>query len=293
MISKELIKTIHKIQIKTNYLVNEMMVGRFKSAFKGQGMDFEEVREYQVGDDVKFIDWNVTAKAGHPFVKKFREERELTVLILVDMSGSINFGTRVRSKKELAAELAAFLAYSSIKDQDNVGLFLFTEKVEKYIPPRKGSSHVYRLIKEVLSFQPECTGTDLRASLEYVIQVQKKRSVCFIISDFLNEGYQSALKHLSKRHDVIALRLSDPSEEEFPNIGLVEVKDAETGHFTFIDTASAAARTFFKKKRVEQLNTLTRSFRANNIDLLTLSTHQGIAEPLIRFFQMREKRIRL
>jgi uncharacterized protein (DUF58 family) len=291
IISKELIKAVHKIQIKTNFLVNDLMVGRFKSAFKGQGMDFEEVREYQIGDDIKSIHWNVTAKTGHPYIKKYREERELTVLILVDMSGSTHFGTQVRSKRELAAELAAFLAYSSIKDRDTVGLFLFTDQVEKTIPPRKGSSHVYRLIKEVLSFEPRGRATNLRASIEEVIRVQKKRSVCFIISDFMNEGYGASLKHLSRRHDVIALCLVDPFELDLPKIGLLEVTDAETGQPFLLDTNSKTIRRAYQKKSADRILQLTQSFRALNIDLVTVRTNENLVEPLTRYFKRREKRM--
>ena len=231
MIPREILKKIRQIEIRTNRLVNDTLGGAYHSVFKGQGMNFEEVREYQPGDEVRSIDWNVTARFGHPYIKKFKEERELTVILIVDVSASGQFGSVRQTKNELTAELAAVLAFSAIRNNDKVGLIMFTDQIEKYVPPKKGRRHVLRVIREILAFQPKGRGTNLRAALDYLNHVQSRRAVTFVLSDFQVEDEEAVRKKLrvaSKRHDVVALSLRDPREEELPAVGLVELRDSET-----------------------------------------------------------------
>lgn len=290
MDQKELFKKIRRIEIRTKRLVNDLFSGEYHSTFKGQGMEFEEVRQYQPGDDIRLIDWNVTARTGYPHVKKFREERELSVIFLVDASSSGAFGTRERYKADAAAELCAVLSFSAVKNNDKVGMIIFTDKIEKFIPPKKGKSHVLRLVREVLHFKPEGTRTDISGALEYFNRVIKKKSVVFLISDFLSEDYMTPLRIANRKHDVIALKISDPRELQFENVGLIELEDAETGETLLIDTASGAFRSDFAAQAEADNFGLKRSLRLINLDFIQIITNQSYILPLINFFKMREKR---
>ena len=290
MIPKELLKKIRHIEIRTKRLVNDLFSGEYHSTFKGQGMEFEEVREYFPGDDIRLIDWNVTARTGFPHIKKFREERELSVVILVDASSSGRFGTRDRFKSETAAELAALFAFSAIKNNDKVGMIIFTDRIEKFIPPQKGRSHVLRLIREVLYFKPEGTGTDVAGALEYFNKVIKRKSVVFLISDFLSDDYIKPLQVSHRKHDMIAIKVSDPREARFDNVGLIELEDAETGEVVLINTASKQFRREFEARADEDNLNLKRNLRMINIDMINIRTDQSYIGPLVQFFRMREKR---
>ncbi len=290
MLPKELLKKIRRIEIRTRKLVNDMFSGEYHSTFKGQGMEFEEVREYILGDDVRLIDWNVTARTGIPHVKKFKEERELTVMLLVDASSSGKFGTFEKYKEELAAELCAVMAFSAIKNNDKVGLIIFTDKIEKYIPPQKGKPHVLRLVREVLYFRPERTATDIAGALEFFSKVTKRRSVAFLISDFLSEDYFTPLRIANRKHDLIAVKISDPRELEFGSYGLIELEDAETGEVMVLDTSSSEFRSEFSTQVRESTESLKRTFQLMDLDFIQIRTDQPYTVPLIQFFKMREKR---
>jgi uncharacterized protein (DUF58 family) len=290
MLPKEIFKKIRRIEIRTRKLVNDLFSGEYHSTFKGQGMEFEEVREYTHGDDIRLIDWNVTARTGLPFVKKFKEERELTVTLLVDASSSGRFGTFERYKEELAAELCALLAFSAIKNNDKVGLIIFTDKIEKYIPPQKGQPHVLRLIREILYFTPEHTKTDIAGALEFFNKVTKRKSVVFLISDFLSEDFFTPLRIANKKHDIIAVKISDPRELNFGNYGLIELDDAETGEVMVLDTSSAVFRKEFAKQAVQSSDELKRSLQIIDLDFIHIRTDRPYTIPLIQFFKMREKR---
>ena len=242
MLPKELLKKIRRIEIRTSHLVNDALAGRYHSAFKGRGMECEEVRPYQVGDDIRNIDWNVTARYGEPFIKVFREERELTVLLVVDLSRSHEFGSRDQFKRELVAELGATLAFSAIKNNDKIGLVCFTDRVEKFVPPRKGSGHVLRVIRELLAFQPKGRGTNIAAALDHVNRIQRRRSVLFLISDFQDVGYERSIRIAKRRHDVIAVFVLDRREQSLPKAGLIELADNETGRRIIVDTSNARWR---------------------------------------------------
>jgi len=290
MDQKELFKKIRRIEIRTKRLVNDLFSGEYHSTFKGQGMEFEEVRQYEPGDDIRLIDWNVTARTGYPHVKKFREERELSVIFLVDASSSGSFGTRERFKADAAAELCAVLAFSAIKNNDKVGMIIFTDMIEKFIPPKKGKAHVLRLIREVLYFKPEGTKTDIGGALEYFSRVIKKKSVVFLISDFLSEDYLKPLQIANNKHDVIAIKISDPRELKFENVGLIELEDAETGETLIIDTGSAAFRRDFARQAEEDNFGLKRSLKLINLDFIQIITNQSYIVQLINFFKLRGKR---
>lgn len=290
MLPKEMLKNIRRIEIRTRRLVNDLFSGEYHSTFKGQGMEFEEVREYIPGDDIRLIDWNVTARTGAPFVKKFREERELTVTLLVDASSSGRFGTHQKYKEELAAELCALLAFSAIKNNDKVGLIIFTDRIEKHIPPKKGRGHVLRLIREILYFKPEHTRTDIAGALEFFNRVARRKSVVFLISDFLSENYFTPLRIANRKHDFIAVKISDPRELEFGNYGLIELQDAETGEVTVIDTSSREFRESFAVQAEDANAGLKRSFKLIDLDFIQIRTDQSYIVPLIQFFKMREKR---
>jgi len=290
MLPKELLKRIRRIEIRTRKLVNDMFSGEYHSTFKGQGMEFEEVREYIPGDDVRLIDWNVTARTGIPHVKKFKEERELTVMLLVDASSSGKFGTFEKYKEELAAELCAVMAFSAIKNNDKVGLIIFTDKIEKYIPPQKGKPHVLRLVREVLYFRPERTATDIAGALEFFSKVTKRRSVAFLISDFLSEDYFTPLRIANRKHDMIAIKISDPRELDFGSYGLMELEDAETGEVMVLDTSSSEFRSEFSEQVRESTESLKRTFQLMDLDFIQIRTDQPYTVPLIQFFKMREKR---
>ncbi|MCK5346773.1 MAG: DUF58 domain-containing protein, partial [Candidatus Heimdallarchaeota archaeon] len=272
-------------------VVNDVFSGEYHSVFKGRGMEFSEVREYQIGDDVRTIDWNVSARMDHPYVKVFEEERELTVMLLVDVSSSGNFGTSSQMKGEIAAELCAVLAFSAIKNNDKVGLIIFSDKIEKFIPPRKGKQHVLRVIREILFFKPEDSQTNLNVALEYLIKVIRRRSIVFLISDFLTEDYEKALQITNKKHDVIAIDIIDPREVELPNIGFIELEDAETGETVLVDTSNAQVRSgFFSKSEGNRLQR-EKFFKSIGVDNINIYTDRSYVEPITRFFRMRAKRL--
>ncbi|HOZ08269.1 MAG TPA: DUF58 domain-containing protein [candidate division Zixibacteria bacterium] len=291
MLPSEILKKIRRIEIRTKRLVNDLFSGEYHSTFKGQGMEFEEVRQYEPGDDIRLIDWNVTARTGYPHIKKFREERELSVVLLVDASSSGRFGTRERFKSETAAELGALLAFSAIKNNDKVGLIIFTDQIEKFVPPRKGRGHVLRLIREILFFEPKRTGTDVAGALEYLNRVVRRKSVVFLISDFLSEDFHRPLQVANRRHDLIAVKISDPRESRFDDVGLIELEDAETGEVYVIDTGSKEFRREYAARADEDLGRLEREFRLINLDFINIRTDQPYIKPLIAFFRSRERRL--
>ena len=290
MSTSALLKKVRKIEIKTKGLSNHIFAGEYHTAFKGTGMAFSEVREYQPGDDVRSIDWNVTARYNAPFVKVFEEEREMTVMLLIDVSASGNFGTQEQFKRELATELSAILAFSAIKNNDKVGVIFFTDKVEQFIPPKKGKSHILRIIREVLAFQPTGKGTDIAGALKYFNSVIKKRSICFILSDFMSNEFDRPLKIASKKHDLVALRIHDTREDTLPNVGLVPMQDAETEKMMFVDTSSKRVRDEFEKNRLQATEKLRKLFPASGVDLIDITTGTDYVKPLINFFKTRGSR---
>ena len=292
MIPKEILKKVRQIEIRTGRLVNDVFAGEYESVFKGRGMEFHEVREYVPGDDIRSIDWNVTARAGHPYVKKFIEERELTVIIMADMSGSGNFGTRNKMKIELMAEIGAVLSFSAIKNNDKVGLLLFTDKIEKFIPPKKGRPHVLRVIRELLYFKPASKKTSINSALEYLGKVLKKRSVVFLISDFMDSNYERLLRILNKRHDIIGISISDPREKDMTDMGLVEFQDAETQENLFLDTGDGLLKKELAKRRSSFIESRNKAFRSMGLDSIDIATDKPYIEPLILFFRMRARRFR-
>jgi uncharacterized protein (DUF58 family) len=292
MLPKEIIKKVRRIEIRTKKLVNDVFSGEYHSIFKGRGMEFEEVREYQPGDDVRIIDWNVTARYGFPFVKKFKEERELTVMLLVDASSSGEFGTALRMKGEIAAEMCSVLAFSAIKNNDRVGMIIFTDRVEKYIPPKKGSSHVLRLIREVLYFAPQHHGTDINCALDFLGRVIKRRSVVFLVSDFLSSGFEKMLSIANKKHDLIAIKITDPREIQLPDVGFLELEDTETGEQIIIDTKSTEVRRSFEDYALGEQTKLDKGFRSIDLDHINIFTDRSYVEPLMAFFKIRAKRFR-
>jgi uncharacterized protein (DUF58 family) len=294
MIPRDILKKVRQIEIRTNREVTDVLGGQYHSVFKGHGMEFEEVREYLPGDEVRSIDWNVTARFGHPFVKKFKEERELTVMLIVDVSASGQFGSVRQTKTELAAELAAVLAFSAIRNNDKVGLIMFTDQIEKYVAPKKGRRHVLRVIREVLAFQPKGHGTNLTRALDYLNSVQSRRAVTFVLSDFQVDDLDSVRRKLrvaSKRHDVIALSLRDPREEELPAVGLIELRDAETNEHAVVDTWNGRVREEFALKAKLRLESLRRLLRSASVDHVDIRCDADYMLPLIKFFRMRERRI--
>lgn len=291
MIPSEILRTVRRIEIRTRRLVNDVLAGEYHSVFKGRGMEFEEVREYEPGDDVRSIDWNVTARTGAPHVKRYREERELTVLLMVDVSPSGAFGTSGRQKNELATEVSALLAFSAIRNNDRVGLVLFTDRVEKYIPPKKGREHVLRLIRDLLAFEPEGTGTNLSEALDFVGRVQRRRAVVFLLSDFLGEDYEQALRSVNRRHDLVTMSVTDPLEVEIPPVGFLELEDAETGEVIVIDTADVRFQKRFRPSSEGEQKDLRDNLRRLNVDHVPLLTGEDYATPLVRFFQERAGRM--
>lgn len=291
MLPKELIAQIRRIEIRTSRLVNHLFGGEYHSIFKGQGIEFEEVREYQPGDDVRLIDWNVTARAGTPFVKKFREEREMLVMLLVDLSASGRFGTRAKSKNQVAAETAAILAFAAIKNHDKVGMIVFTDQIELYVPPRKGRSHVLRLIREILYFSPRGRGTDIAGALEFFNRVTRRRSVAFLISDFFGAGYEHSLSIAHQRHDVIAVKVEDARERKWVDVGLIEFEDLESGRRMVVDTAGIAGIQFDRAVALGNLRR-KRFFDSIGMDQVNVSTDGPIADNLVKFFRQRERRAR-
>lgn len=290
MIPKEILKNVRRIHIQTERLVDDLFAGEYHSVFKGRGIEFHQVREYQPGDEVRTIDWNVTARTGRVFIKEFVEERELTVMLVVDVSGSGRFGTTKQLKSEFAAELCALLAFSAIRNNDKVGLVLFTDRIEKFIPPKKGKRHVLRVIRELLSFTPSHKGTDLSEALKFLSSITKRRTVTFLVSDFLSRGYERALQIANRRHDLIAVALADPREATLPPIGFLELEDAESGERHLVDTRSLSARREFERTVSRATQGRDRFFRSINLDCIRIETDKPYLDPLVRFFRMRERR---
>ena len=291
MLPKELAKKIRFIQIYTSKAVNDVLAGEYHSVFKGRGMEFDEVREYAPGDDIRSIDWNVTARTGHPYVKRYVEERELTVLFVVDLSASGSFGTKSQLKNEVAAELCALLAFSAIKNNDKVGLIVFTDEIELYIPPKKGVSHVLRVIRDLLNFTPRRQRTDIKQALDFMGRVTPRRAVVFLVSDFQAAGYEKRLRIASRRHDLIAVSLKDPRESALPAAGLIELEDAETGERLLVDTGNAKVRRRYETLAREREDKLAASFRSMAIDQIPVVTGEDYVRDLVKFFRIRERRI--
>ncbi|MBN1344639.1 MAG: DUF58 domain-containing protein [Phycisphaerae bacterium] len=291
MIPKELLKKVRQIEIRTSHMVNDVFAGQYHSAFKGRGMEFEEVRQYQIGDDVRTIDWNVTARSGQPFVKVFREERELTVMLLVDMSRSHLFGTAGQLKRELAAEVCATLAFSAIRNNDKVGLICFTDRTERFVPAKKGTRHVLRVIRELLYHEPEGTGTDIAAAIEHLNRVTTRRSVVFVVSDFQASGYEASLRVARRRHDLIPITIVDPRERDLPNVRFIELTDAETGQTVVVDTSSLKLRTSYAGRASHDADQRRRTFRSMDVETVEVTTGESFVEPLARFFRAREARL--
>ena len=290
MIPKEIIKKVRHIEIRTKGLVNDLFGGEYHSIFKGRGMTFSEVREYVAGDDIRMIDWNVTARNEAPFVKIFEEERELTVYLLVDVSQSGNFGTINQFKSELAAELAAVLGFSAIKNQDKVGLILFSDDIEKYIAPKKNKSHILRVIREVLFNKPASSGTSIQAGIDFLMNVAKRKSVVFLISDFIDQGYWKSLKLANNKHDMIGIRISDPAEQLIPDIGLIKIQDPETNEKIWVDVSSNKDRENLSRSVNEKWDIFERECSRNQFDVINISTGKDYVNPLMNFFRKREKR---
>ncbi len=291
MDTRDILRKVRYIEIKTRGLVNQIFSGEYHSVFKGRGIEFSEVREYQYGDDIRTIDWNVSARLNHPYVKVFEEERELTVMLVVDLSGSGGFGSATQLKNEIATEICAVLAFSAIKNNDKVGLVLFTDRIEKFVPPKKGRAHILRIIRELLSFQPTGTGTDIKKALEYFNHVSKKRSIAFLISDFIDDGYDKILRIISRKHDVIAVELSDPREMALPSAGLLVLRDAETGEQRVVDTANAVVRNEFERhwrqRRLDRRGIFVRS----KVDAIEVRIDRPYIKPIVDFFRLRERRL--
>jgi uncharacterized protein (DUF58 family) len=290
METSELIKKVRKIEIKTRGLSKQIFSGEYHSAFKGRGMAFSEVRNYQYGDEIRTIDWNVTARYSEPYVKIFEEERELTVMLLVDVSLSESFGTKLQFKQDIITELAAVLAFSAIQNNDKIGLILFSDKVEKYIPPKKGRSHILRIIRELIDFKPENSGTDIGQALAFLTNVQKKRSIAFIISDFISPDFDRPMRIAGKKHDTIAMHIFDEREGELPDIGLVRIKDLESGVEKWVDTSYSVIRDNYRDRWNNQQKLLKTTFMKNNIDLVQIQTGKDYIIPLMNFFKQRSKR---
>ncbi len=290
MLTREQLKAVRKIQIRTSHLVTDLFAGQYQSVFKGRGMEFAEVRLYQPGDEIRTIDWNVTARTGVPHVKRYAEERELTVMLLVDASASTVFGSTRQLKSALAAELGALFAFSAITNNDKVGLLIFTDRIELALPPRKGTHHVLRVIREVLSTRPAGRGTNVSAALEHLARVTKRRCVVFVVSDFLDTGCKQALRIAARRHDVIAVVLEDPREATLPDVGLVELEEAETGERYVVDTSSARVRDAFARQVASARQVRDRMLRSADVDAIVVSTERPYTEALLRFFRMRERR---
>ncbi len=287
METSELLKKVRKIEIKTKGLTKHIFSGEYHSAFKGRGMSFSEVRSYQYGDDVRNIDWNVTARTGDPFIKVFEEERELTVMLLVDLSRSAFFGTVEQMKNELLTEICAVLAFSAITNNDKVGVILFSDRIERFIPPKKGKQHILRIIRELLDIVPIGTGTDIGGALRYFNNVIKKRSICFVLSDFMTKGYEDALRIAKRRHDIIGIQMTDPREAELPNIGLVRAMDSESGEIRWIDTASRKVRERYAQWYQDNYQHFRNSFLRSGADMISIMTTEPYVNALMQFFQKR------
>lgn len=286
--TSELLKRVRKIEIKTRGLSNQIFSGEYHSAFKGRGMAFSEVREYQHGDEIRTIDWNVTARFNHPYVKVFEEEREMTVMLLVDVSGSKEFGTQQKSKQELATEICAVLAFSAINNNDKVGVIFFSDKIEKFIPPKKGRSHILMIIRDLIDFEPESKGTDISQALKYFNNVIKKRSTAFLLSDFVTKNnFENALKIANRKHDLITLKLYDKVDEELPSIGLVPMQDSETGQLKWVNTSSKEVQKEYKIDALKRNDMLNTTFRKAGVDTANIGTHEDYVKPLMALFKRR------
>ncbi len=292
MLPSEILRQIRRLQLRARRAVENLLGGEYHSVFKGAGIAFEEVREYQPGDDIRSIDWNVTARMGHPFVKRFIEERELTVMLVVDASASLAFGSRTQQKREIAAELAAILAFSAVSNNDRVGLIQLTDRVENFIPPRKGSRHVLRLIRDVLFFQPQHRATSLATGLDYLNRMLRRKVIVFLMSDFLDTGFDRPFKRAGRRHDLIAVRISDPREQTLPAAGLVQLEDPETGQVLLVDTSSRTVRRVFEARARRRRDAFRELARAADTDVIDVSTEGGHFDALLRFFRLRERRQR-
>ncbi len=289
-IPADLLDQVRRLEIRTRRTVEELFGGEYHSVFKGRGVEFREVREYEPGDDVRSIDWNVTARQGSPFVKQFEEERELTILLLADLSASEGFGSGRRSKGAVLAEMGALLAFSAVSNGDKVGLILFSDKVELYVPPAKGRRHALRLLRDLLYFEPTAKGTDLRVALQTLNRVQKRKAVCFLMSDFLANDYEKDLLVSARRHDLTAIHLVDPREREIPSVGLIQVEDAETGELLLVDSTDAKLRSKFAELAQERQQEIKRGLRRAGCDLIEIDVTQPVIDPLLRFFARRGKR---
>ncbi len=289
MDASEILKKVRKIEIKTKGLSKHIFSGEYHSAFKGRGMSFSEVREYNYGDDVRNIDWNVTARTGDPHIKVFEEDRELTVMLVLDISQSSTFGSVKQFKSELIAELSAVIAFSAITNNDKVGAILFSDEVEKYIPPKKGKKHILRIIREIIYFQPESKGTNLENALIYLNNIQKKKAIVFVLSDFMTQGYEPALSIASKKHDIIGLHIYDPLEKELPNLGLITAYDAETGDKVILDTSSASVRNKYNNWFQENVAYYDATFNRYRADHISISTSDDYVKLLLQFFKKRSK----
>lgn len=314
MLAREVIQRVRQIQIRTGRQVADVLAGEYVSVFKGTGVEFDEVRPYIPGDDVRTIDWNVTARVGAPFVKRYVEERQLTVMLVVDVSASQEFGSVQRSKREATAELAALLAFAAIQNDDKVGLTLFHGAIEQYIPPRRGQKHVLRVIREILTHgsggptekpgkaarrfglarrpRTPAQATDIQGALEFLMRSAKRKTVCFVVSDFFDEAYETAMRSANRRHDVIAVHVTDPRERAMPNVGLVTLMDPESGHSVLVDTGSARFRHAFADRASERTRTLESTFRSSGIDFIRIDTGEPVVDPIVRFFRQRERRMR-
>jgi uncharacterized protein (DUF58 family) len=291
VIPSDVIKKIRRIEIRTRRLVNDVLSGEYQSAFKGRGMEFSEVREYIPGDEIRSIDWNVTARYGKPFIKIFKEERELTIIFAVDISGSGDFGTRERMKGEIGVEMCAGLAFSAVRNNDKVGLLLFTSENELYLPPKKGKNHALRVIRELLYAKPQKKGTNLASAVSYINQIVKKKAVIFLVSDFLDKSdYLTALRIAGKRHDIVAVTLTDPREEELPPLGLIDLEDPETGEEMLVDSSDTHFRIWYKKKHAAFREELEKGLRKTGVDRIDVRTDHDYVEPLLAFFHKRGKR---
>ncbi|MBI5376361.1 MAG: DUF58 domain-containing protein [Candidatus Schekmanbacteria bacterium] len=290
MIDKSLFEKIKRIHIRSNKLVNTIVAGEYESAFRGRGMEFQQVREYVPGDDIRLIDWNVTARTGGAFIKEFKEERELNIMVAVDLSGSSIFGSSKEMKRDVAAELAALFSCLAVKSNDRVGMLLFTDKIEKFLPPKKGRSNIWRVIKEVLSFEPSGTGTDIAMALNFLSKALPRRAVCFIISDFFSFGYEKALKLINNKHETVAVSVMDRREYELPSVGYAELQDAETGETMLVNTSNEKIRKIFRIRSQKRLEIMHKFFISNNIDHIDIWTDAPYIYPVLRYFKMKEKK---
>ena len=289
-ISPELMQKIRSIQIKTSHMVTELMAGEYVSAFKGRGMEFNAVREYAPGDDVRLIDWNVTARMNQPFIKEYIEERELNIMLMVDVSSSGEFGSTGKFKNEISAEVASILAFAAIRNNDKIGLIVFSDKIEHYIPPKKGKAHIWNIIRTILNYKPEGRLTDLNIPLEYLLKIQKRKCVAFLISDFQATNYETNIKLVSKKHDLVAIAISDPRETNLPKIGLVHLQDAESGENLIFDTNDEEATKLYSVHARQIREKLKRLFRSTGVDTIEIRTDSAVVEPIVRYFKIREKR---